>query len=64
MAENVETLGVDPRTKTKKLGAQEMASRKKCDLRFSLISNFLDEDGLGFCESWEDQPWVSRPQIG
>ena len=37
MAESVETLGVDLRTRVKKLGAKEQARRKKCKLRFSII---------------------------
>ena len=36
MAESVETLGVDLRTQTKKLGAKEKA-RKRCEVTFSLI---------------------------
>ena len=37
MAESVETLGVDLRTRAKNLGAKEKARRKKCNVRFSLI---------------------------
>ena len=37
MADNVETLGVDLRTRVKSLGAKEKARRKKCKVRFSLI---------------------------
>ena len=37
MAVSVETLGVDLRTRVKKLGAKEKATRRKCKLRFSLI---------------------------
>ena len=37
MADSVETLGVDLRTRVKKLGAKEQARRKKCRLRFSII---------------------------
>ena len=33
----VETLGVDLRTRVKKLGAKEEARRKKCKVRFSLV---------------------------
>ena len=36
MADSVESLGVDLRTRVKKLGAKEKA-RKKCNVRFSLI---------------------------
>ena len=36
-ADSVETLGVDLRTKVKKLGAKEKARRKKCYVWFSLI---------------------------
>ena len=36
VAESVETLGVDLRTQTKKLGAKEKA-RKRCDVTFSFI---------------------------
>ena len=37
MADSVETLGVDLRTRVKRLGAKEKARRKKCKVRFSLI---------------------------
>ena len=37
LADSVETLGVDLRTRVKKLGAKEQARRKKCKVRFSLI---------------------------
>ena len=37
MADCVETLGVDLRTRVKNLGAKEKARRKKCKKRFSLI---------------------------
>ena len=37
MADGVETLGVDLRTRVKRLGAKEKARRKKCSVRFSLI---------------------------
>ena len=37
LADCVETLGVDLRTKVKRLGAKEKAWRKKCNVRFSLI---------------------------
>ena len=37
MADSVETLGVDLRTRVKKLGAKEKARKKKCKVRFSLI---------------------------
>ena len=37
LATNVETFGVDLRTRTKQLGAKEKARRKKCDVRLSLI---------------------------
>ena len=36
MADSVESLGVELRTRIKKLGAKEQARRKKCRLRFSL----------------------------
>ena len=36
MADSVETLGVDLRTRVKKFGAKEKA-REKCNVRFSLI---------------------------
>ena len=35
IADSVETLGVDLRTRVKKLGAKEQARRKKCKVRFS-----------------------------
>ena len=37
LADSVETLGVDLRTKVKSLGVKEKARRKKCKVRFSLI---------------------------
>ena len=37
LAESVETLGVDLRTRMKRLGAKEKARRKKCKLRFSIV---------------------------
>ena len=37
LADSVETLGVDFRTRVKKLGAKEKARRKKCKVRFSII---------------------------
>ena len=36
LADSVETLGVDLRTRGKRLGAKEKARRKKCKVRFSL----------------------------
>ena len=36
-SDDVATLGVDLRTRVKKLGAKEKARRKKCKVRFSLI---------------------------
>ena len=37
LADSVETLGVDLRTRVKRLGAKEKASRKTCKVRLSLI---------------------------
>ena len=37
MTDSVETLGVDVRTRVKRLGAKEKARRKKCKVRFSLL---------------------------
>ena len=37
MADCVETLGVDLRTRVKKLGGTEKARRQKCKVRFSII---------------------------
>ena len=37
LADSVETLGVDSRTRVKRLGAKEKARRKKCKARFSII---------------------------
>ena len=37
MGDSVETLGVDLRTRVKRLGAKEKARRKKCSVRFWLI---------------------------
>ena len=59
LATSVETLGIDPRTKTAQLGAKEETRRTTCDVRFSFarkVSSFPDEvieDGLGSCESVE-----------
>ena len=36
-ADSVETLGVDLRTRVKKMGAKEKARRKKCNVRFSVF---------------------------
>ena len=36
LTDSVETLGVDLRTRVKRLGAKEKARRKKCKVRFSL----------------------------
>ena len=36
MADSVETLGVELRTRVWNLGAKEKARRKKCKVRFSL----------------------------
>ena len=37
LADSAETLGVDLRTRVKRLGAKEKARRKKCKLRFLII---------------------------
>ena len=37
LADSVETLGVDLRTRVKRLGTKERARRKKCKVRFSLV---------------------------
>ena len=37
MADSVDSLGVDLRTRVKKLGTKEKARRKKCRVGFSLI---------------------------
>ena len=37
LADSVETLGVDLRTRVKRFGAKEKARRKKCKVRFSII---------------------------
>ena len=39
MADSVDSLGVDLRTRVKILGAKEKARRQKCRVRFSLIKN-------------------------
>ena len=39
LADSVETLGVDLRTRIKKLGAKEKARIRKCKVRFSIIKN-------------------------
>ena len=40
MATNFGTLGVGLRTGTNQLEAKEMATRKKCDVRLSLIRKY------------------------
>ena len=37
LTDSGETLGVDLRTRVKRMGAKEIARRKKCKVRFSLI---------------------------
>ena len=37
LADSVETLGFDLRTRVKRLGAKEQARRKKCKVRFSIV---------------------------
>ena len=37
LADSVETLGVDLRTRIKKLGAKEQARKRKCKVRFSTV---------------------------
>ena len=37
LADSVETLGVDLRTRVKKLGAKDKARKRKCKVRFSII---------------------------
>ena len=37
MADSVETLGVDLRTRVRRLGVKEKARRKKYEMRFSII---------------------------
>ena len=37
LADSAETLGVDLRTRVKRLGAKEKARRTKCKVRFSII---------------------------
>ena len=37
LADSVETLGVDPRTRVKRLGAKEKARRQKCKFWFSIV---------------------------
>ena len=44
MADSVETLGVDLRTRVRKLGAKEEMRRKRCKLRFSIIKKKNPED--------------------
>ena len=62
----VETLGVDLRTRVKRLGAKEKARRKKCSVRFSLFKknkafqkNYMKVGvkkllrvGMGECMQW------------
>ena len=53
-ADSVETLGVDLRTRVKRLGAKEKARRKKCKLRFSLIKKNKAS------RSWYERGWCQR----
>ena len=76
MADSVETLGVDLRTKIKRLGAKEKARRKKCKPRFLLIKrnkafqkNYMKIGVRKLLwsprergERGERKPWVLRPQ--
>ena len=41
-ADSVETLGVNLRTRVKRLGAKEKAKRKKCKVRFSIVNKNKD----------------------
>ena len=51
LADSVETLGVDLRTRVKKLGAKEKARRKKCMLRFSITkkNNAFQKNNMKVC---------------
>ena len=42
MTDSVETLGVDLRTRVKRLGVNENSRRKKCKVRLSLLSKNKD----------------------
>ena len=79
LADSVETLGVDLRTKIERLGAKEIARRKKCRVRLSLIKKNkafqkeeLDEGrikkllrmGLVPARAWKSLQWdCSRRKI-
>ena len=58
MADSVQTLGVDLRTRVKILGAKEKARRKKCRMRFSIIKKnkafqkSYMKVGLRSCYEW------------
>ena len=60
LAGSVETLGVDLRTKMKRLGSKEKARRKKCRVRFLLIhknkafqKELHEGGGQGSCSKWD-----------
>ena len=72
LADSVETLGVDLRTKIERLGAKEIARRKKCRVRLSLIKKnkaFQKEEpdegrikqllrmGLVSARAWKSLQW-------
>ena len=63
---SVETLEVDLRTRTKRLGAKAMARRKKCDVRFSLIrrNRVFQKNYMSLREHGEGKMLVSRLQRG
>ena len=58
LADSVETLGVDPKTKVKRQGAKEKARRKKCNVVFSFMkknkafSKGLHESGHQEVVTW------------
>ena len=76
-ADSVETLGVDLRTRVKRLGATEQARRKKCKVRFAIIKKnegLPEELHEGGCQevvtsghvparTWESMQWSSHGKI-
>ena len=56
LADSVETLGVDLRTRVKRLGAKEKARRKKCKVRLMSRSCYVQarcQQGLGSACGWD-----------
>ena len=68
LTDSVETLGVDLRTRVKRLGAKEKREEKKCLVRFSIIKNnkafqknYMKVGGYGASESVEAHAVAMAP---